>query len=164
MPQGVYDYGMILIFFLLDETKQLLRVCKTKKNILLSYFPKWLDSFVHMNVHVHVQSAGNYSFASHANACVRKHYCKLVLLYYCLLIISLILYVLDWLLCYFLHVPDKPPTEELHQFLEFQLPRQWAPMFSDLPLGPQRKQHSTASLQFTFMGPKLYVNTSVVIT
>lgn len=58
---------------------------------------------------------------------------------------------------------DKPPTEELHQFLEFQLPRQWAPVFSELPLGPQRKQQSNASLQFSFMGPKLYVNTIPVI-
>lgn len=61
-----------------------------------------------------------------------------------------------------LYLRYKPPTEELHQFLEFQLPRQWAPVFSDLPLGPQRKQQSSASLQFSFMGPKLYVNTSVV--
>lgn len=61
-----------------------------------------------------------------------------------------------------LYLRYKPPPEELHQFLEFQLPRQWAPVFSDLPLGPQRKQKSSASLQFTFMGPKLYVNTSVV--
>ncbi|KAF5731808.1 hypothetical protein HS088_TW18G00493 [Tripterygium wilfordii] len=57
-----------------------------------------------------------------------------------------------------LYLRYKPPIEELHQFLEFQLPRQWAPMFSDLPLGPQRKQQSTSSLQFSFMGPKLYVN------
>ncbi|CAI0375152.1 unnamed protein product [Linum tenue] len=54
---------------------------------------------------------------------------------------------------------NKPPIEELHQFLEFQLPRQWAPVFSELPLGPQRRQHSNASLQFSFMGPKLFVNT-----
>lgn len=60
------------------------------------------------------------------------------------------------------HYADKPPIEELHQFLEFQLPRQWAPVFSDLPLGPQRKQRSSASLQFSFMGPKLYVNTTQV--
>ncbi|KAM6575401.1 hypothetical protein CsatA_023728 [Cannabis sativa] len=53
----------------------------------------------------------------------------------------------------------KPPIGELHQFLEFQLPRQWAPVFSELPLGPQRKQQSNVSLQFSFMGPKLYVNT-----
>jgi len=58
---------------------------------------------------------------------------------------------------------DKPPIEELHQFLEFQLPRQWAPVFSDLPLGPQWKQRSSASLQFSFMGPRLYVNTIPVI-
>ncbi|KAI3861204.1 hypothetical protein MKX03_021523 [Papaver bracteatum] len=43
----------------------------------------------------------------------------------------------------------KPPIEELHQFLEFQLPRQWAPVFSELPLEPH------------FMGPRLYVNTSL---
>ncbi|KAK8582739.1 hypothetical protein V6N13_069511 [Hibiscus sabdariffa] len=58
-----------------------------------------------------------------------------------------------------LYLRYKPPIEELHQFLEFQLPRQWAPIFSELPLGPQRKQQSTASLQFSFMGPKLFVNT-----
>ncbi|KAL4654918.1 hypothetical protein ACB092_01G414300 [Castanea dentata] len=58
-----------------------------------------------------------------------------------------------------LYLRYKPPIEELHQFLEFQLPRQWAPVFSDLPLGPQRKQQSNASLQFSFLGPKLYVNT-----
>ncbi|MQM12854.1 hypothetical protein Taro_045772 [Colocasia esculenta] len=61
-----------------------------------------------------------------------------------------------------LYMRYKPPIEELQQFLEFQLPRQWAPVFGDLPLGPQRKQHSNAYLQFSFMGPKLYVNTSLV--
>ncbi|KAM0016390.1 putative MACPF domain-containing protein CAD1/NSL1 [Helianthus debilis subsp. tardiflorus] len=61
-----------------------------------------------------------------------------------------------------LYLRYKPPIEELHQFLEFQLPRQWAPVFSDLPLGPQRKQRSTPSLQFSFLGPKLYVNTNPV--
>ncbi|KAI3915103.1 hypothetical protein MKW92_030652 [Papaver armeniacum] len=61
-----------------------------------------------------------------------------------------------------LYLRYKPPIEELHQFLEFQLPRQWAPVFSELPLGPQRKQQSTSSLQFSFMGPRLYVNTSLV--
>jgi hypothetical protein len=58
---------------------------------------------------------------------------------------------------------DKPPIEELHQFLEFQLPRQWAPVFGDIPLGPERKQQRSASLQISFMGPKLYVNTTLVI-
>ncbi|CAK7357134.1 unnamed protein product [Dovyalis caffra] len=61
-----------------------------------------------------------------------------------------------------LYLRYKPPIEELHQFLEFQLPRQWAPVFSELPLGPQRKQQNTASLQFSLMGPKLFVNTSPV--
>ncbi|MQL83395.1 hypothetical protein Taro_015895 [Colocasia esculenta] len=61
-----------------------------------------------------------------------------------------------------LYLRYKPPIEELYQFLEFQLPRQWAPVFGDLPLGPQRKQQSTTSLQFSFMGPKLYVNTNLV--
>lgn len=59
---------------------------------------------------------------------------------------------------------DKPPIQELHQFLEFQLPRQWAPVFGDIPLGPDRKQQSSASLQFSLMGPKLYVNTIPVKT
>ncbi|KAH9750921.1 MACPF domain-containing protein [Citrus sinensis] len=61
-----------------------------------------------------------------------------------------------------LYLRYKPPIEELHQFLEFQLPRQWAPVFSELPLGPQRKQQSTASLKFSLMGPKLFVNTNPV--
>ncbi|KAL3843663.1 hypothetical protein ACJIZ3_001066 [Penstemon smallii] len=61
-----------------------------------------------------------------------------------------------------LYLRYKPPIEELHQFLEFQLPRQWAPVFSDLPLGPQRRQQGIASLQFSLMGPKLYVNTTPV--
>ncbi|KAG7031360.1 MACPF domain-containing protein [Cucurbita argyrosperma subsp. argyrosperma] len=61
-----------------------------------------------------------------------------------------------------LYLRYKPPIEELHQFLEFQLPRQWAPIFSELPLGPQRKQRNLASLQFSLMGSKLYVNTTPV--
>lgn len=60
--------------------------------------------------------------------------------------------------------PDKPPIEELHQFLEFQLPRQWAPIFGELALGPQKKQQTNTSLQLSFMGPKLYVNTTLVST
>ncbi|KAG6396270.1 hypothetical protein SASPL_142417 [Salvia splendens] len=61
-----------------------------------------------------------------------------------------------------LYLRYKPPIEELYQFLEFQLPRQWAPVFGDVPLGPDRKQHGAASLQFSLMGPKLYVNTDEV--
>eukprot|EP01018_Ginkgo_biloba_P011169 Gb_02650 [translate_table: standard] len=61
-----------------------------------------------------------------------------------------------------LYLRYKPPIEELHQFLEFQLPRQWAPVFSELPLGPQRREHGHPSLQFRLFGPKLYVNTNPV--
>ncbi|XP_061371471.1 MACPF domain-containing protein NSL1-like [Gastrolobium bilobum] len=58
------------------------------------------------------------------------------------------------------YLRHKPPIEELHQFLEFQLPRQWAPGY-DLPFrfGPKHKRNMSPALQFTFMGPKLYVNT-----
>ncbi|KAF4359097.1 hypothetical protein CsatB_030941 [Cannabis sativa] len=61
-----------------------------------------------------------------------------------------------------LYLRYKPPIEELHQFLDFQLPRQWAPVFGELALGPQKKPQGGASLQFSFMGPKLYVNTTPV--
>ncbi|XP_031250364.1 MACPF domain-containing protein NSL1-like [Pistacia vera] len=61
-----------------------------------------------------------------------------------------------------LYLRYKPPIEELHQFLEFQLPRQWAPVYGDLPLGLRRRKQASPSLQFTFMGPKLYVNTMQV--
>ncbi|KAJ8616618.1 hypothetical protein MRB53_035990 [Persea americana] len=61
-----------------------------------------------------------------------------------------------------LYLRYKPPIEELHQFLEFQLPRQWAPTYSEHPLGPQRKKASSPSLQFSIMGPKLYINTTQV--
>ncbi|GJS68222.1 MACPF domain-containing protein [Tanacetum coccineum] len=61
-----------------------------------------------------------------------------------------------------LYLRYKPPIEELHQFLEFQLPRQWAPVFNDLPLGLHRKQQNMPSLQFSLCGPRLYVNTNPV--
>ncbi|KAF7840179.1 MACPF domain-containing protein [Senna tora] len=61
-----------------------------------------------------------------------------------------------------LYLRYKPNIEDLYQFLEFQLPRQWAPIFGELALGPDRKPQSTASLQFSFMGPKLHVNTTPV--
>lgn len=61
-----------------------------------------------------------------------------------------------------LYLRYKPPIEELYQFLEFQLPKQWAPVFGELPLGPEKKQHNGASLQFSLMGPKLYVNLNPV--
>ncbi|KAJ9558625.1 hypothetical protein OSB04_013239 [Centaurea solstitialis] len=61
-----------------------------------------------------------------------------------------------------LYLRYKPPIEELQQFLEFQLPKQWAPEFGVLAVGPEGKQQHNASLQFRFMGPKLYVNTNQV--
>ncbi|XP_020111225.1 MACPF domain-containing protein At4g24290 [Ananas comosus] len=61
-----------------------------------------------------------------------------------------------------LYLRYKPQIGELHQFLEFQLPRQWAPVYGDLPLGPHQRRQSSAALQISFMGPKLYVNTSLV--
>ncbi|XP_051125560.1 MACPF domain-containing protein NSL1 [Andrographis paniculata] len=63
-----------------------------------------------------------------------------------------------------LYLRYKPPLEELTQFLEYQLPRQWAPAYNDLPLGPRRKKKASPSLQFTLLGPKLYVNTIKVDT
>ncbi|XP_039058181.1 MACPF domain-containing protein At4g24290-like isoform X1 [Hibiscus syriacus] len=61
-----------------------------------------------------------------------------------------------------LYLRYKPPLEELHLFLEFQLPRQWAPVFKEFPRGSQHKRQSNSFLQFKFWGPKLYVNTSPV--
>ncbi|XVE94198.1 hypothetical protein REPUB_Repub01dG0261100 [Reevesia pubescens] len=59
-----------------------------------------------------------------------------------------------------LYLRYKPPLEELHLFLEFQLPRQWAPVFKEFPRGSQQKRQSNSFfLQFKFLGPKLYVNT-----
>ncbi|GMH26950.1 hypothetical protein Nepgr_028793 [Nepenthes gracilis] len=63
-----------------------------------------------------------------------------------------------------LYLRYKPPIEELAGFLEFQLPRQWAPEYGDFPLGLCRKRELSPSLRYTFMGPKLYVNTEPVDT
>ncbi|XP_022896801.1 MACPF domain-containing protein At4g24290-like isoform X2 [Olea europaea var. sylvestris] len=57
-----------------------------------------------------------------------------------------------------LYLRYQPPIEELDQFLEFQLPRDWAPGFGDIPIGPDRKLEIGETLQFSLMGPKLYVN------
>ncbi|KAG9140367.1 hypothetical protein Leryth_019602 [Lithospermum erythrorhizon] len=58
-----------------------------------------------------------------------------------------------------LYLRYKPPIEELQQFLEFQLPRQWAPAYNDLPFAPRHRKQASPTLQFTLLGPKLYVNT-----
>jgi hypothetical protein len=53
--------------------------------------------------------------------------------------------------------PDKPQIEELRYFLEFQIPRIWAPVQDNFP-GHQRKEPVCPSLQFSMMGQKLYVS------
>ncbi|XP_074292095.1 MACPF domain-containing protein CAD1-like [Silene latifolia] len=49
---------------------------------------------------------------------------------------------------------DKPPLEDLQYFLAFQIARAWAPEQSLL----QRKEPVCQSLQFSLMGPKLYIS------
>lgn len=61
-----------------------------------------------------------------------------------------------------LYIRYKPPIDDIRCFLEFQVPRQWIPVYNDLPLGPPRKKAALPSLQFSLMGPKLYVNTAQI--
>ncbi|XP_023912363.1 MACPF domain-containing protein At1g14780 [Quercus suber] len=63
-----------------------------------------------------------------------------------------------------LYLRYKPSPEDLQHFLEFQVPRQWAPMFCELPLGHQRRKASCPLLQFSFLGPKIYVSSTQVQT
>ncbi|CAK9181035.1 unnamed protein product, partial [Ilex paraguariensis] len=60
-----------------------------------------------------------------------------------------------------LYLRYKPAQDDLQCFLEFQVPRQWAPFFCELPLRHQRRKASCPSLQFSFMGPKIYVNSTL---
>ncbi|GKV20828.1 hypothetical protein SLEP1_g30889 [Rubroshorea leprosula] len=63
-----------------------------------------------------------------------------------------------------LYLRYKPPLADLQYFLEFQSHKIWAPIHNDLPLGPSTNMSAASpSLQFNFMGPKLYVNTNQVI-
>ncbi|TYI38329.1 hypothetical protein ES332_A02G019000v1 [Gossypium tomentosum] len=59
-----------------------------------------------------------------------------------------------------LYLRYKPTPEDLRYFLEFQVPQQWAPMFCGLPLRHQTRKASCPSLQFTFLGPTLHVNST----
>ncbi|XP_048235973.1 MACPF domain-containing protein CAD1 isoform X2 [Ricinus communis] len=56
-----------------------------------------------------------------------------------------------------LYLEYKPQIEELRYFLEFQIPRVWAPVQENIP-GRQRKEPVCPSLQFSMMGAKLYVS------
>ncbi|XP_047312026.1 MACPF domain-containing protein At4g24290-like [Impatiens glandulifera] len=61
-----------------------------------------------------------------------------------------------------LYLRYKPSREDLQCFLEFQVPQQWAPTFCELPLRHERRNTTRASLQFSFMGPKILVSSSQV--
>lgn len=54
----------------------------------------------------------------------------------------------------------KPPLEELQYFLEFQVSRAWAPISNQL--GLPRKEPVCPSLQFSLMGPKLFISTDQI--
>ncbi|KAL3536610.1 hypothetical protein ACH5RR_005071 [Cinchona calisaya] len=56
-----------------------------------------------------------------------------------------------------LYLEYKPRIEELRYFLEFQVPRVWAPLQDRIP-GQSRKEPVCPSLQFSMMGQKLYVS------
>ncbi|KAE8647726.1 MACPF domain-containing protein CAD1 [Cucumis sativus] len=53
-----------------------------------------------------------------------------------------------------LYLEYKPPIEDLQYFLDFQIGRAWAPEQTNL----QRKEPLCSSLQFSLMGPKLYIS------
>ncbi|XP_039684782.1 MACPF domain-containing protein At4g24290 [Medicago truncatula] len=61
-----------------------------------------------------------------------------------------------------LYLRYKPSMEDLHRFLEFQLPRQWAPVLGEIHLGSYRKHQVNTWLRFSILGPKLYINTTPV--
>ncbi|KAE9601136.1 hypothetical protein Lal_00023960 [Lupinus albus] len=63
-----------------------------------------------------------------------------------------------------LYLRYKPPPEDLRYFLEFQIPKQWAPMFCELPLRHQRKKSSSPTVQFSFLGPRLHISTTQVVS
>ncbi|KAL2342866.1 hypothetical protein Fmac_004151 [Flemingia macrophylla] len=56
-----------------------------------------------------------------------------------------------------LYLRWKPSIENVVQFLEFQLPKQWAPIASEIALG-SRWKHQTW-IRCSVLGPKLYINT-----
>ncbi|CAH9106018.1 unnamed protein product [Cuscuta epithymum] len=54
-----------------------------------------------------------------------------------------------------LYLEYKPPIEDLQYFLDFQIPRVWAPEQNNL----QRKEPVCPTLQFSLIGPKLHIST-----
>ncbi|CAA6671493.1 unnamed protein product [Spirodela intermedia] len=61
-----------------------------------------------------------------------------------------------------LYLKHKPPVEELKYFLEFQIQRDWAPVKAHAIPGHQRKEPVCPSVQFSLMGPKLYISAEQV--
>ncbi|XP_076946564.1 MACPF domain-containing protein At1g14780-like [Bidens hawaiensis] len=62
-----------------------------------------------------------------------------------------------------LYLRYKPPISDLEYFLDFQAHKLWAPVHSELSLGPTTNRAiRTPGLNFNLMGPKLYVNTTQV--
>ncbi|XP_042004673.1 MACPF domain-containing protein CAD1-like [Salvia splendens] len=53
-----------------------------------------------------------------------------------------------------LYLEYKPPIEDLQYFLDFQISRVWAPEQNNL----QRKEPVCPYIQFSLMGPKLYIS------
>lgn len=62
-----------------------------------------------------------------------------------------------------LYLEYKPPIQELRYFLEFQIPRIWAPVRENRP-GHQNKDSVCPYLQFSVMGQKLYISQEQVST
>ncbi|KAG0464231.1 hypothetical protein HPP92_020300 [Vanilla planifolia] len=63
-----------------------------------------------------------------------------------------------------LYLRYKPPISELQHFLEFQAHTIWAPHLNEHPLGPcSNRSKPTSSLQLSFMGTRLHVNTTRVV-
>ncbi|CAM0882723.1 unnamed protein product [Alopecurus aequalis] len=60
-----------------------------------------------------------------------------------------------------LYLTYKPPIEELQYFLDFQVPLVWAPVPPGIA-GQNRKEPVCPSLQFSLMGPKLFVSTEQI--
>ncbi|CAL4947443.1 unnamed protein product [Urochloa decumbens] len=60
-----------------------------------------------------------------------------------------------------LYLTYKPPIEELQYFLDFQVPLVWAPAPPGIA-GHHRKEPVCPSLQFSLMGPKLFISTEQI--